>query len=188
MDSPLDLANLMVRTVDTLCECLGATTNGTPGTCSVYWNIPPDDLECGECGSRGFLIAWPELIFPTQKFPLPYQGQVGPHEVVTQAAVNIAVRLTRPCWPVVTRVANQPAFPKRDDMEEAAVNLAEDAATVFCCLLSNLADLNSTILGGACGRAKMGQLTPDRNRAGCAGFTARFTVSLDSCCVTVPAS
>lgn len=182
MNETTDLANLMVATADLVCDCLNGTLNGRPGFCGLYWSTPPDDFDCGDCGSNGALFVWLESLGPSLSWPNVHTGPVSNKTGPLRIRANLAVRLIRPCWPVIQNAGGQPLLPSRLDTEEAAVNVTTDAVTMYCCILTDLLDVNGEI-NGLCSAASMGLLTPDRNRSGCHGATVRFAVDLGSCCV-----
>lgn len=174
------IGTLLSNTVDLVCACLADTPSGTPGTCTVYWSTPPDDLDCGDCEHNGLLVAWLERISPVQTYPNVYTGIVS-HGQTVQLKADFVVRLVRPCWPkLIQDIANP--FPSRAATELAALNLDYDAALVMCCILTDLQSKTPTITGGPCQQVSMGGLQVDRNRGGCAGFEVRFSVGLGACC------
>lgn len=182
MQSYGDLGAILGNTVDLVCACLADTPNGTPGTCTVYWSTPPDDLDCGDCDSNGLLVAWLERMAPVKNWPSPYVGPSG-HGIPITVKADIAVRLVRPCWPILRQDIANP-FPARSVTEPLALNLDFDASAVFCCILNDLASNTPAITDGPCLQKMMGALEVDRNRGGCAGFTVRFSVGLGACCVS----
>jgi hypothetical protein len=198
MDEPTDLANLLVGVVDLVCGCLETTAQqnddgsavtgtGRPGSCAVYWNTPPDDLDCGDCASNGGLYVWLESLAETvDRWPAPWMGAVSAATAAFTMPAAIAVRLIRPCWPVVggggTGTSTLTPFPARETTEARAVNLLIDAATVQCCLMSAIQERSASGPFGRCGRCTPPTLRPDNNRGGCAGFTVRFIADLGACC------
>lgn len=178
----------MLQLADLVCDCLesteqeGVTATGRPGFCGCYWSVPPDDLDCGDCGTNGALFVWLERMSASSaNWPAPWPGPTSSSNGFT-VPVALAVRLIRPCWPVVGQSGQFTPFPTRETTETAAINLNIDAATVFCCLLSAALDKDPASVFGQCGRVTAPVLTPDNNRSACAGFTARMTVDLQQCC------
>lgn len=187
MNDPVDLPNLMLQIADLVCDCLesteqeGVTATGRPSFCGTYWNTPPDDLDCGDCGTNGALFVWLERMGASvTNWPAPWAGPVSAAPSAFTIPVALVVRLIRPCWPVVGQTGIATPFPTRETTETASINLNIDAATVFCCLLTAMKDPSSVF--GLCSRVTAPVLTPDRNRASCAGFDVRFIVDLAQCC------
>lgn len=185
MEALTDLGDLMLRTADALCLCLADTPNGAPNPCSVYWGqSPPDDFAC-DCGT-GQLDVWFEGYTAVNVFPQQFNGPIASSVGPLRSMAAIAVRLTRPCWPMASAGPDGNAnIPSREETEPLSLNLAIDATAVWCCLLSNLASDDGTpsITGGPCSAVRMGLLVVDRNRGGCAGLTVRFQVDMGVCCV-----
>lgn len=187
MNDVTHLGQVMSNTADLLCGCLAGTPFGEPGFCGVTWSTPVDDLICDNCPGNGALFVWMERMFPFRSFPVPWI-QPASNEPLRVAA-TIAVRLIRPCWPMFQPGPAGGVFPPYAQTETFALNLAIDASTVECCLLTDVMGGDSVITGGPCaGAVSLGMLETDRNRAGCAGFTTRLTVDLQACCVPLNGS
>lgn len=182
------LGEVMSNIAELLCDCLEGTPLGRPGFCGTYHNAPPDDASCDNCPENGELIVWWERLYPYSVFPQPFNGAVGMNELRMAAA--LAVRLIRPCWPMPQSGPGGGTFPSRTETETFALNLAIDASTIECCLLADMqSDDASVITGSNCASIITAPVMEvDRNRAGCAGATARFVVSLGSCCIPTPGS
>lgn len=136
-----------------------------------------DNILTGNCDG---VYVWLERLYASKGFPGEWSGPINCGELVPVASV--AIRLYRPCWPVLVDNANNP-FPPSEESDTAAMNLQMDAIKMFCCLLGDLSDPNGVILGGACLKATMGGMDPVTPKGGCAGWTLRFKLELDSCCL-----
>ena len=184
MDSLAYVADLAQDVADVACGCLDATTAGAPSECTVYWSTPPDDMDCGDCGTNGALIVWLSRVGVTESFPQVTAQPVGRANV--RPTAELQVRLIRPCWPAVGDTDMPSPLPSRDVTADYAASLMEDAVAVFCCLLAEAKD-RAGIFGG-CKGVSLGALTPDRNRGKCAGFTMAITVDLGACCTPTAGS
>lgn len=175
-----DAGTIALDIVETVCGCLETTTNGSPSTCGVYWSTPPDDLDCGDCGTNGALLAWLTAMGLTDNFPNGVASNIRKTPALTVYA-SLSLRLIRPCWPMVGSNDNdaQP-IPTRDTTEGPSLALMEDAAAVMCCLTSQA--MSQSGIFGQCERVWLGEIQPDPNRGGCAGFTVPMTVDLGRCC------
>lgn len=187
MQDVTELGVVMGNVADLLCGCLAGTPFGEPGFCGIYHNVPPDDLVCDNCPENGELIVWWERLYPYSVFAQPFSGPVATHDLRMAAA--LAVRLIRPCWPMAKSGPGGGTFPPRTQTETFALNLAIDATTIECCLLADMQSDASVLTGNNCASVITAPIMEvDRNRTGCAGMTARFTVSLGACCIPVPGS
>lgn len=172
---PSYLPALTSRVLDLGLACLEDTPNGAPADSGLYHTQPPADCCDG-------LYVWVERIFPTRAFPADWTGPVDSGGVVP--AARIAVRLYRPCWPVVKDNPHSP-FPPASESDIAAANLQMDAIKLFCCILGDLSaeEDESIILNGECLKTAMGGIDPGPPSGGCASWTLRFVIELPPCCI-----
>lgn len=173
LDDVSDLPNMLTRALDLVAACLADTPNGAPGDTGLYHGTPPADCCDG-------LYLWLEQLYGAKGFPAAWSGAINCGEMTPVA--RVALRLYRPCWPTLVDNPFSP-FPPATESDIAAANLQMDAIKMFCCLLGDLSDSNGVILGGSCLAAAMGSTEPVSPQGGCAGWTLRFTIGLDNCCL-----
>lgn len=177
------LGALLEHVRDLSVECLGETTLGIPGNAYVYHTTPPDDC-CDQ------LVVWAGALRSTSSFPRQHVEPVKCRALLLMA--DVYVRIVRSCWPTV-KGDRMDAFPSPDEMNEAALLVAEDGMTLTCCLLAAAQSGNLTPAGfeidyGEEPDISWGPSTPDPPRGGCVSWTIQFTAELPQCCVPTPAS
>lgn len=167
------LPAMLTRVLDVSLACLAGTPNGTPGDSGLYHTPPPADCCDG-------LYVWLERLYAAKSFPGEWGGPINCGELVPVASV--AIRLYRPCWPVLKDSAFAP-FPPSSETDLAAANLQMDAIKLFCCLMGDLTGYNGAIFGGLPLKSKMGAMDPVSPQGGCAGWTLHVDLELDPCCL-----
>lgn len=173
IDDPSYLPAMLTRVLDLSIACLEDTPLGVPGASGLYHTMPPADCCDG-------VYVWLERIVASKNFPTEWTGPILCGELVPVASV--AVKLYRPCWPVVKDDPHNP-FPPASESDIAAANLQMDAIKLFCCLMGDLGDPEGTILAGNRLLATMGGIDPSPPTGGCAAWTVRFRLELDPCCL-----
>lgn len=180
MITDADYLPWLLETVrDAAYACLAASTTGEPANAYAYHTSPPADC-CDQ------VSVWCEAIRPTVEFPNQFGDRL--HCNAVRGMADIAVKITRSCWPALRDNQDDP-FPTPDEMNAAALRLASDASTLWCCLLQQaqqglLTPPEADFDPGEDPDVVFGQATPDPPRGGCAGWTIRFTVELPQCCVS----
>lgn len=174
--NPTDINDIMQAMLDVACNCLAETPLGLPANCYISHNEPPDDC----CD---FLAVWLERIRPRIGFEnAAYTtgekvwarcGDVG-------AVADINLTLMRPCFPTLKDNPFNP-FPGAVEMQAAADNLLIDLQVLRCCIMSAACQRILFPSGDECQELGIGDITPEGPRGGCAGWTLRFALELDSC-------
>jgi hypothetical protein len=176
---PIDDVSFLPNAVSAILEvaatCLEGTPDGRPTDVWLYHTAPPADCCQG-------IYAWVESIGMSKSFPGDWTGPVDCVGLVPVA--KVALRLYRPCWPVVKDNPNSP-FPPGAESDVAAANLQMDAVKLICCLTGDLSDPGGVIwnAAGDCLKATIGTIQPVTPSGGCAGWTIRMSIELPSCCI-----
>lgn len=168
---PSFLPQLLNRIVDVGCTALETSPNGKPGFCGLYHAAPPADC----CDA---LVVYVERLTMIKSFPQESQSPIKCDEI---PMVSGAMRLFRPCWPTIKIDAHNP-FPGNETTTVAAINLMMDASALYCALASDLGNTDGVIKAGNPLAARLGQLTPQPPRGGCASWTVSFQIELNPCC------
>jgi hypothetical protein len=125
-----------------------------------------------------------DALLPTREFP-NVNTTIVDRCGETNRMMRVQVRLRRPCWPVIKDNARSP-FPSAADMQAASEGLLMDANVTYCRLTSGFSSgaygPSEPECASGCLNWKMGDLTMDAPRGGCAGFTVTFLAELEGCC------
>lgn len=149
--------------------CLESTPSGVPTERFVSHDKPPEDC----CD---LIAVWVKQIRPTISFP---RTTVDPSPCGDlMMALDVAVKLVRPCWPTQTGDKNDP-FPGADVVHAAATNLLIDARHLWCCLRS--AANEGVLIPYEGFDIVFGNMTPTRG-GGCAGWVLDLVVEVPGCC------
>lgn len=173
LNDPAYYVDLLQNIIDIGCVCLEDTVLGVPADCYVSHCEPADDC----CD---FLAIWIENIYPTRQFPAEYDGTT---RACTEfsPAINVGLRLMRPCVPTVVDNADNP-FPPAAELDASAKDLLVDARVLWCCLAQAQSDGSLWPEGYECLDVAWGVMDCTGPRGGCAGWTWRFAIETDQCC------
>jgi hypothetical protein len=136
-----------------------------------------DNILTGNCD---FLTVWLVRQYPTQTFPAWKDSASKPCEPV-RAAIEIEVRLVRPCYPVLQDNAQDP-FPPPPLIDAAAKDLLIDARVLWCCLQRAFDEGEFYPPDMECLDVKWGEMMFHGPQGGCAGWKWRITLEGEPCC------